>query len=462
MDWLSDRRLLGIALVGWVASAAIGVVSGHPLGHDEAAYAALARDGNDVWIYRSDGMVAIARLGLLLGDGERPLRLVAAVLGLGALGAVVALGTVAFSARTGAWAGLILAGAHPVATRSSSLLSDLPSMACMVGGMAILIAELRRAEREGGGPRWRIVAVAPLWAAAFYVRYGSAPTVMILALLSIALWWPVMRRRPAPPLAMLALLGLLVAPHLLRSWWATGSPMGILEISAAVSGREYVGHGLVTYLTSNPFRYYGALVAPLMVLGLALPFVRPPAWARERARVVAYLALAAVAQLVVLGLQSHAEPRYVYLATSLLVLLGIELVRRSRWASRRWARAVALAVALLCCCWVVLRVRAYFQQMGENRAIVVDTARAMRAHAGTHPCAMIAWRTPQLVWYSRCAPVMDPQPPAADRYPYLYVVSFARQPMPPSSMPQPGQRACRLATPAGVELWQLNADCAHR
>lgn len=467
MGWLSARRLFVLALIGWIAIAVLGVVSGHSLGHDEAAYAVLARDGHAAWIYRSDGMVAIAHLGLLWGDAEWQLRVIPAVLGVGALCSVYLVGKVALSARTAAWAALILAGASPMVLRSAALLSDLPSMACLLAGMAALLAELRRAaelDAEGAprGARWRILWAAPLFAASFYIRYGSAPTVMILSSLPLIIWLPILRRRPAPFVAMLALLGGLVAPHLLRSLWATGSPLGILKMSAEVSGRAYVGDGLVTYLTSNPFLYYGLLVAPLMILGLARPFRRGGQGAALRswdARVSLYLALVAVAQLVVLGLQSHAEARYVYVASSLLVLLGVDLLRRSRLAGPRTARG---ALAITGAAWALAAVLAWphFSRLEEDRASIVATARAMRSHAAGEDCTAISRKAPQLVWYSGCAPLTTPRQAHSEDHLY-YVASFAKRPLPVSDVLQPGQRACPLISPdASVKLWRLDDHCA--
>lgn len=471
MGWLSARKLFVLALIGWIAIAILGVASGHSLGHDEAAYAVLARDGHDAWIYRSDGMVAIAQLGLLWGGAEWQLRVLPALLGAGSLCAVYLVGKVALSAQTAAWAALVLAGASPMALRASALLSDLPSMGCLLGGMAVLLAELRRAERgddqgSSRGLRWQILWAAPLFAASFYIRYGSAPTVMIIALLPVVVWWPILWRRPAPFLTMLALLGSFVAPHLLRSLWATGSPLGILEMSAEVSGRAYVGDGLVTYLTSNPFLYYGVLVAPLMILGLARPFWRgrqgaSPETSRRSwdARIAVYLALVAVAQLVVLGLQSHAEARYVYVASSSLVLLGVDLLRRSALARPRAAMG-ALVIAGAAWALTALMSWPHFSRLDEDRAAIVATARAMRSHAAGEGCTAISRKAPQLVWYSGCAPLTIPRGDHSEDH-LIYVASFAKRPLSVSDVLQPGQRACPLRAPdAGVELWRLDDHCA--
>src|SRR6185503_12187704 len=127
-------------------------------------------------------------------------------------------------------------------------------------------------------------------------------------------------RRPGPVIAAIALFAVLLIPHVLDSLAATGRPLGILEISRATPPRAYVGEGLVTYLTANPFRFYGALVAPIALAGLL-------GVARTRRRAAWYLWLVAVAQLVAIGLQTHAQPRYIFIATALFVVLGVEVIR---------------------------------------------------------------------------------------------------------------------------------------
>ena len=83
MPWLTTRRLLIAAIAAWVVVAAIGLAIGPPLGHDEAAFAVAARGDRPPgeWLYRSDGTVAIAWLGVALGGAEWQLRLASAVLG---------------------------------------------------------------------------------------------------------------------------------------------------------------------------------------------------------------------------------------------------------------------------------------------------------------------------------------------------------------------------------------------
>lgn len=389
MPWLTTRRLVSAAIAAWIAVAAIGVAIGPSLGHDEAAFAVAAR-GDAGWLYRSEGTVTIARIGVAAGGADWQMRLASAVLGTGVVIAAFAAGRAAFDARTGAWAAAVVAGAHPMALRSAQLLGDLPATAALVGGIAVLVAELDR----DAGPRWRIVAAAPLFAAAFYLRYGSAP-VIGLALGAAALWWRTVRARPAPVVALLGALALLVVPHVVRSMAATGEPLGILEVAAGMPRRTYLGEGLVTYLASNPFAYYGALVAPVMVAGLI------GVW-RTRRCAPWYLAIVGVGQVVLLGVQSHGQPRYVFVATVLAVVLGVDAVRR---LAHGRARATAVAAAAVAAAWigVVVATVVVCRREELGRAPVVRAAMVMRDDAAGRSCAAIAALAPQLMWYSGCA-----------------------------------------------------------
>ncbi|MCW5802903.1 MAG: glycosyltransferase family 39 protein [Deltaproteobacteria bacterium] len=391
MSWLTDRRLWTAALAVWVVLALIGLVLGPSLGHDEAAFAITSRGEQPpgVWLYRSDGTVWIARLGTALGDAAWLVRLPSALVNALAIVAAYAVGRAAFDARTGAWTAAILAGAHPMGLRAAELLSDLPGMACVLGGIAILAGEMQRPD----GPRWRLVAAGPVFAAAFYVRYGSAPAVAIAIAAAVLLWWRAALRRPLPIVAMAAAIGVLLIPHFLRSHEATGSYFGILDVSRGMPRRAYVGEGLVTYLASNPFLFYGALVAPVMVAGLV-------GLATARRRVSYYLAVVALGQITMLGIQSHGQPRYVYVATALLVVLGVDYLRhRFPWPRPRVALALVAAAQL----GLVVATVIHHRVVDDARAPIVAAAETMRAHSAGKPCAAVAAIVPQLMWYSRCS-----------------------------------------------------------
>jgi 4-amino-4-deoxy-L-arabinose transferase-like glycosyltransferase len=381
-------------LVAWFVVGVLALASGPPLGHDEAAYAVAARGDAPAWNYRSTGMIAIARAALALGGSTFALRGLALVLGAGVLVAACALGKAAFDARTGAWAAVVLATAHPMAARSAELIGDLPATACLLGGLAVLVGELER-ERA----RWRIVSAAPLFAAAFYIRYGSAPVIAMIAVLAIVLY----ARRLAclPVLATVVVAVLLVVPHVVHSIETTGSPLGILTVSASMPRRAYIGEGLVTYVTSNPFRFYGAIVAPVMLAGLATLATRGP----RRRRAPWFVVLLALGQLISLGIESHAQPRYVFFATALLVVAGVDVLRR---LGPRLAVRPSLAVAACGLAWlgIAIAIVPYQHFLATLRRPLYAAASAVRDDAAGRPCAIAANVAPQLIWATRCEVVI--------------------------------------------------------
>ncbi|MDB4961684.1 MAG: hypothetical protein JWP01_1683 [Myxococcales bacterium] len=447
---LTERRILLAATLAWLAVAVLNVALGPPLGHDEAAFAVSARGGGPPWVYRSAGVTEVARIGVMLGGADWQLRLASMVLGLGMIAGVYAVGRAAFSARTGAWAAAVIAGAHPMALRSSELIGDLPATACVLLGISVLVGELSRED----GARWRLVAAGPLFAAAFYLRYGSAPVIAIAGGVALVLWWRSILRRPLPVIAALAVFIVLLLPHVVQSLHATGKLFGILEVSSRMPRRAYAGEGLVTYLTSNPFRFYGALVAPVMVAGL-VGLVRPPAsW-----RPSLFLGAVAVGQILAIGVQSHAQPRYIFVATALLIVLGVEALPRFVPPS---AHRLALPLVVLAWIGVVVTVPFYTRFLRDARAGVVAASSAIRTDRAGAPCLVVAKVVTQLMWYTRCREqrltsleALPPWPdvPGDER---IYVVSVPRAAITIEGVVERRPAPVReLSVPRPARVWQV-------
>jgi len=409
----SARQLVGAAVVAWLLVGTLSLISGSPLGHDEAAYAVAARGDAPTWHYRSSGMIAIARIGLALGGSEAALRGVILIVATGLIFGAFALGRAAFDPRTGAWAALVLVGSHPMAARSAELIGDLAASGFLLGGVAVLLGELERATS-----RWWLLLVAPLFAAAFYVRYGSAPVIAMIAVLSILLY--AKKLASVQMLATVVLLAVLLVPHVVQSIDTTGSAVGILNVSAHMPRREYFGEGLVTYLTSNPFRFYGALVTPVMFAGVASLVRRAPRW-----RPQIFIILLALAQIISLGIQSHGQPRYVFFATALLVIAGVDAIRRY-FAARPVAHAPQIALGLVVAAWSILAILIvpFQHELAMLRAPLYAAAATVRDDAKGRPCAIAANVVPQLIWATHCMTIVarvapklpHPWPPAELHY----------------------------------------------
>ena len=396
---ISPRQLVVVSLVIWCACIGLALAMATPLGGDEAAYALLARGAGDSWLYRPIGFVMFSRLGAALGDSEVALRLPSALVACGLILAVAAVGRCLGPWR-GAWAAAVIAGTHTFVLRAPALLNDIPSAICVLTAIAIVIGELERDR----GASYRLVLVAPVLAAAFYLRYGSAPTIAIVVLAACALWGRVIVRRPGPVIATALVFAALLAPFLVYSQRMTGSMTGIVALSSEIAGRRYIGHGLVIYVISNPLVYHGVLVTPIAFAGFA-GIARPPPTHRRRAR---FLAIIALGQFLVIGLVSHASARFIFVAIVLLVVLGVDAIARvidARPAHRRLAlRACGVAVILA---WLGVLVSAVPTQRRIQRGLaeLVVAGRAIRDDAAGRPCTVIARATPQLMWYSGCTAI---------------------------------------------------------
>ncbi len=290
----------------------------------------------------------------------------------------------------------------------------------MLAALAILLGGLAPSEEQR--PRYRIVAAAPALAAAFYLRYGSAPAIALIVAASLVAWPRVVRSRPGPMLAMLAVLAALLVPFALVSRAETGSITGILVLSSDVASHEELGSGLRALVLGDPFYRYGALLPPVMVAGLAgLAIARPP---RER-RVAWVLAALALGQLVAIGLVGHGVARYVFFAVVLLLALGVDACARVLAPRPTRARVVVrVAGVLATLAWLVLAAlqpliqRTFADHLGD----VMADARAIRDDAAGRPCAVAALAVPQLMWYSGCDGVKLARPgtpvdlPAGERW----------------------------------------------
>ncbi len=437
---MSPRRLLLAAFVAWLVSTVIGLAFAAPLTSDEAAYALIARGDGPDWLYRSRGVVELARLGLVFGGGDLAVRIVPMLASLPLVLAVAAVGRRAFGPWVGAGAAAVIAGAHPFVLRGFELLGDLPAASCLLGAIAIILAELA-GDRP---PTYRLVATAPLFAAALYVRYGSAPVIALVGIAACVTWWRPICARPGPVLASVVMLALLVAPFAILSMRTTGSPIGILELSSSVSGRTWLGRGLVVYLVANPCRLYGALTPFVLVAGF-VGLVRPsPA---PRRRIAFFLGAVALGQIVALGIVSHASSRFIFVAIVLLVILGVDAFVRAFPRGR--VRGAALVIVAATWVGMAIAMVPIQRRIARDLAALTTSAAAIRADAAGRPCTVVARALPQLMWYSRCAgwKLGDKGPPVDDLRRW-YAASAPRRPIDPDMLGV-------IATPLAPGTWSL-------
>jgi len=388
-----------IGLCGWLANAAVLWASGAPLGHDEARYAVAACDWlADMpvrWNYVSAGMDAVALPGLLLGGSARAMRLLPAVIGIAFVIAVWRLARRLGDERSAAWTVVLVAATRAFAKRSVELLSDLPAATCLLLAIDVVIGELSRDD----GPRWRLVVAAPCAAGALYVRYGSAVPIAVLAAGALVFGWRAILRRPGPVVATALAFVALLVPHALAAIDRTGSPLGILLQSATIPGETHGPGGLVAYITTNPFHYYGVAIPPVLVAGLAAIVWRPTRWR-------AFAGLVAIGDIVGVGFVTEAQSRYIFLGLALLAILGVDAIRRlaATWSPRVQRHGLRFAGALLAfgVAREVVFATMYRRNLRREFADTLAAASAIRRDAHGTPCLAIGPHTPQLEWYSGC------------------------------------------------------------
>ena len=395
-----DRAIIAAGVIGWLAIAVALLAIASPLGHDESQYVIAASDvlagRPQRWLYLSQGTTALALLGVLAGGSEIALRSVMLVLGLGFLAAAYGLARSLVSPVTGAWLVAVLAASLGIVRRSTDLLSDMPAAAALLAGTALLVGELLRED----GPRKRIVWTGALFAAALYLRYGSAIAIAVIGVVAAIGGWRGVAKRPLYIVATLGVFALLLAPHMIAAYARTGSPFGIITLSTDEI-RTVSDPGLVDYFTHNPTQWYGIVTTPLLVLGLASIALPAP---RLRERRFVMLWAMAVGCVIALGLTALAQPRYIYYSQVVLVVLGIEVVRRFVEHRRAVVYACAAVVALS---WALAASSSIRGARKPSPAqFVVAAARAIDRDAAGAPCAVLGTEV-QLHWYSRCTPLQD-------------------------------------------------------
>lgn len=445
---VSTKVVLAAGLTLWLVSALLLWLACPPLGHDEAQYAlgfqGMLRDGPLRWIYLSKGMHAVVAPGYWAGGSELALRALPMLLGLGFALAATHLAWRVFGATTAAWTLLLLATAKPLVRRSVDLLSDFPSAALLLLGTTVVLLEVtggvrRRGDaagseiaegRDAPGPSWWFLLAAPLFAAAFYLRYASCVPIAIVGVVALFAGWSSVRRRPAPVIATVALLAALLVPHLLDAVSLTGSPLGVLLESQRVPQTEV--SGLRTYLTSNPLSFYGFALTPALLLGvLSLPrWLRRAqeegaAAAQQRRRALA-LWIIGVADIIALGLSALGQARYILLGIALLVLLGVELTRGLLAARAPRVRRAALGLVVLALGFATYLSVSSLARQGQwrRRATLPQmlAADVIRRDSEGKRCHFAANHYTQIEWYSGCDGHDYPQDEALADGDHVYYV----------------------------------------
>ncbi|WP_020574991.1 hypothetical protein [Actinopolymorpha alba] len=423
--WLLVLAVLALAVAGW--SVLQGVLP--YLGHDEAVYATKARS----WLTgapaaqwdprRAPGLPALGYLALAVHPSEGAVRLV----GLGLLLVTLVLVYVAAAAATSprrAVVVLLLVLTGPgFFRRTPEFLGDIGAAGMLVGVAFSLARAQERRGRSGGSARGGtrvggarvggaragggdLVLAAVFALGAFYLRYGATAGLLALMLAAVVAWGPrswFTYGRWLAGAAGIVLAGMV--PHLLFAGRVTGSPFGLLVDAGESANPAYVGDGLVYYVRTFP-ALAGPLGAVVMAAGLLAAALAGWRILRGRARPGAdrrtvFVGLAAGLVFVLLGLTAHGEPRFVFLAVILLLVLGVQSL--ASWAGR-WSPALLAGMAVTA---LVTLPATYtylaggsLAQVTRTRAALVEVAETFR---GERDCLLVTGYQPELGWYSGCA-----------------------------------------------------------
>ncbi|MFI5803408.1 glycosyltransferase [Streptomyces sp. NPDC051561] len=393
------------------------------LGHEEAVYANKARfwlDGTPDagWgVYRPVGLPALGTVALWLsgyegytsGGGVGALRAVALFLALVMLCTTYLVARAWMTPRRAVVVVLVLLSGLGFLRRVPEYLNDIGSTALLLIVVFLLVTAVEKAGTTAGARALLLAPFAVL--AAFYLRYGVVGNLVAVALAGVFAYGP--RAWVALGWRLWAAVGVIalgLVPHLLYAVERTGEPLGMILSATSQANREYVGDGLVYYLSVFPYRLAGDLGAVVMTAGVCAAFA---AWRRvrkgaeelpghfnDRRRV--FLGSAALLVFVVLGVATDGEPRFVYLPVTLLTVLGVQAVAEF---TRAWAPRVLAVVAALAGLTVLgtAQVVAHGAMPGPTALGVstVPVARALAAQDG-EKCLIVTGYEPEFGWYSGC------------------------------------------------------------
>lgn len=398
--------LAGLALLSTVLVLLPLVLDGGGLGHDESAYALKARhwlEGTPEtgWsVHRGIAMSGYGYLILSAGGDEAALRVLGLVSIVGFAVATWALGSRIGGRWVGPLAAIALVSSPVLLRRSTEYLSDVPSSALLMACMVVAWREFGERER----PTYRLLWLLPFAWTAFYLRYQSALTFALIAATVAILFWDEVKAgwRPIATTVAVGVVGLI--PHFIFAVSETGSPLGILLFTADVAGREFYGQGLIDYflLMGWPLAAFAGPVAALFFVWWLIREWRSPA---GRVRPL-FLMVPAVAQVVILGVLSHGEARFIFFPLALTLIGGVAgaLAVTSRWQPTT-AAAVRMGLAVLLV-GSLATATSYVRRAVEGRAdsteLIVAASREVDALSGEESCGVMTSYFPQVSYYSSC------------------------------------------------------------
>jgi hypothetical protein len=437
LPWLGRRgELLLLAGIIGLFMLVVGrmIATGTLLGFDESIYALTARswlEGTPAtgWSsHRSPGISILGLVPLLLGGGDAALRWIGLLFGVALLLVAWRLGRRIGGPAAGALAALAIAAIPDLQLNAAFFLTDVAGTALVL--LLVLLAWDRLEERTEEGSVLSVrslLPLAPVAAAAFYLRYGSSVPILFVTL-TVLLVWP--RRLVVGWRAVLAAAGLLLlllVPHLAAATIWGGFPWAIALSARDLASPAYPGEALNTYLRGFLSVVAGPVAGPVAIAGVLALGWRLAIGPRRDPTTRGYLLLIvpALAVGLLLGVVALAQTRYVFVPLALLVTAGAIAVVRV------WRRIEGPLRPVLATLAVAVGVSAMLNAGGGRIALLAadapgqqylaEAGRRIRADASasgsdaTPDCAILGYPVPQITWYSSCAAYDFGFPPAAGR-----------------------------------------------
>ncbi|MFZ2886239.1 MAG: glycosyltransferase family 39 protein [Minisyncoccia bacterium] len=427
------ERALAVCIAIALGAAAFimlyGLVGPEPLGHDESVYLTKARswiDGSpaDQWgVYRPIAMSAFGWIALQFSDAEQTMRLFGVIFGALTPVIVFLLFRRIANVFVGLAAGALVISSPLFLEQAPQFLNDIPSSTILFALMLVIYLYY-----ESAGKSTIIYLAAPLAALAFYIRYGTTTSLIMIGLFSYLILLPRFLKKNGHDFAMLGktilLSFALVVPHIIHALFTTHSPFGILKRAEEVAHRAYLGEGLVMYVSWLPNELAGWPIGGLAIFAsiaiIVILFRRD--W-REYFAAPAWAGWIGLGTFLLTGLLVHAEARYVFFPMILLAGSGLAIISLAiAYWSPLLARATLVLVAIFLLVYAVpsfSTTKAFLEgkQNDRYRLAYIKASNAIRADVGTDSCTLFAIGTysPSLSWYSRCAIHLVSSRPAFER-----------------------------------------------
>ncbi|MBA2634956.1 MAG: glycosyltransferase [Chloroflexi bacterium] len=413
---------LGIIVVLFASPVVRFIFIAPIFGFDESIYANTSRawvEGtpNTGWSQHRSPGISLLGLPAVPFASEVAFRVIGLLSGALAVVAGWALARRLGGPAAGLVAAIVIAMIPGLLYNAGFFLTDVPSAAIVALFMMVAWVQLEERPAPSRGLLW----LAPIAAAAFYVRYGASVPLTAVAVTIVILWHRRLFAAWRLALTTAALLLLLLIPHFVQSTLMTGSPIGIARMAQSLASSAYPGEALRRYVDMLPAELAGAVGGALIILGLAAwPVFAYRFGLNDRVtRAQTFVLVPALLHVALLGMVALPDVRYILLPIMLLVIAGsmagVQLSRRLTPPSRA---AVAAAVVIAA---TVTGVGSAAQELrrqaiaAPNQYDLIDAARLIRRDAGDEACAILGYPPPQLTWYSGCATYHFALPPDSGR-----------------------------------------------